>query len=131
MILFRAACCAVVVFAVTASSVRADDMCLAEDEEKAAKTTIAAMSKAEKSGQPAELFVAYRSIADDDCIDRFDKNAQARAKANVSKLGRELAKAAEAKSFLYSLSRYGPMGGRRRSDILKPSVTSTRPTGLC
>ena len=102
MILFRAACCAVVVFAVTASSVRADDICLAEDEEKAAKTAIAAMSKAEKSGQPAELFVASRFLADNDCIDRFDKNVQARAKANVPKLGRELAKAAEAKGFLYS-----------------------------
>jgi hypothetical protein len=102
MILFRMACCALVIFAVTASSVRADDICLGDEEEKAAKAAIAAMSKAEKSGQPAELFVASRSIADDDCIDRFDKNAQARAKANVSKLGRELAKAAEAKGFLYS-----------------------------
>ena len=129
MILFRMACCAAAIFAVTVPSVHADDICLGDEEEKAAKAAIAAMSKAEKSGQPAELFVASRAIADDDCIDRFDKNAQARAKANVSKLGRELAKAAEAKSFLYSLSRYGPMGGRRGSDILKPSVISTRPTG--
>jgi len=102
MILFRMACCAAAIFAVTASSVRADDICLAEDEEKVAKAAIAALSKAEQSGQPAELFVASQAISDDDCIDRFDKNAQARAKANVSKLGRELAKAAEAKGFLYS-----------------------------
>ena len=102
MILFRMACCAAAIFAVTVPSVHADDICLGDEEEKAAKAAIAAMSKAEKSGQPAELFVAYRSIAADDCIDRFDKNAQARAKANVSKLGRELAKAAEAKGFLYS-----------------------------
>lgn len=102
MILIRMACCALAIFAVTASSVRADDPCLGDEEEKAAKAAIAAMSKAEKSGQTAELFVASRAIADDDCIDRFDKNAQARAKANVPKLGRELAKAAEAKGFLYS-----------------------------
>ena len=102
MILFRMACCALAIFAVTASSVRADDICLGDEEEHAAKAAIAAMSKAEKSGQPAELFVASRVIAADDCIDRFDKNAQARAKANVSKLGRDLAKAAEAKGFLYS-----------------------------
>jgi hypothetical protein len=102
MILFRMACCVVAIFAVTASSVRADDPCLGDDEEKVAKAAIAAMSKAEKSGQPAELFVASRFVADNDCIDRFDKNAQARAKANVPKLGRDLAKAAEAKGFLYS-----------------------------
>lgn len=102
MVLFRMTCCALAIFAVTVSSVHADDICLGDEEEKAAKAAIAAMSKAEKSGQSAELFVASRAIADDDCIDRFDKNAQARAKANVSKLGRELAKAAEAKGFLYS-----------------------------
>ena len=102
MVLFRMTCCALAIFAVTASSVRADDICLGDEEEKAAKAAIAAMSKAEKSGQPAELFVASRAIADDDCIDRFNKNAQARAKANVSKLGRELAKSAEANGFLYS-----------------------------
>ena len=102
MIVFRIACCVVAIFAVTASSIRADDPCLGDDEEKEAKAAIAAMSKAEKSGQPAELFVASRFLADNDCIDRFDKNAQARAKANVPKLGRELAKAAEAKGFLYS-----------------------------
>lgn len=102
MIVFRIACCVVAIVAVTASSVRADDPCLGDDEEKAAKAAIAAMNKAEKSGQPAELFVASRFLADNDCIDQFDKNAQARAKANVPKLGRELAKAAEAKGFLYS-----------------------------
>ena len=102
MIVFRIACCVVAIFAVTASSIRADDPCLGDYEEKEAKAAIAAMSKAEKSGQPAELFVASRFLADNDCIDRFDKNAQARAKANVPKLGRELAKAAEAKGFLYS-----------------------------
>ncbi len=102
MVLFRMTCCALAIFAVTASSVRADDPCLGDEEEKAAKAAISAMSKAEKSGQPAELFVASRFLAEKDCIDRFDKNAQARAKANVPKLGRDLAKAAEAKGFLYS-----------------------------
>jgi hypothetical protein len=102
MIVFRIACCVVAIVAVTASSVRADDPCLGDEEEKAAKAAIAAMNKAEKSGQPAELFVASRFLADNDCIDRFDKNVQAKAKANVPKLGRDLAKAAEAKGFLYS-----------------------------
>lgn len=44
----------------------------------------------------------FQSIMRDDCVDRFDKNIQARAKANLPKLGRELAKAAEAKGLLYS-----------------------------
>ena len=77
-------------------SVRADDICMADDEEKAAKAAIAAALKAEKSAKQAELFVAYQSIANNECIDRFDKTIQARAKANLPKLARELAKAAEA-----------------------------------
>jgi len=102
MIRLRMFCCVLLIFAATVPAVHADDICLADDEEKAAKAAIAAFSKAEKSGQPGELFVASRSIADNDCIDRFDKNAQVRAKANLPKLGRELARAAEAKGLLYS-----------------------------
>ena len=66
MIVFRIACCVVAIFAMTASSIRADDPCLGDEEEKVAKAAIAAMSKAEKSGQPAELFVASRFLADND-----------------------------------------------------------------
>jgi hypothetical protein len=96
---------ALLILALTAPSVRADDSCMASDEEKATKADIAAALKAEKSGKPAELFVAYQSIANHDCAHLFDKSGkdlQARAKANLPKLGRDLAKAAEAKGLLYS-----------------------------
>lgn len=101
---FRILGSVLLILAVTVSSqaVRADDICMADDEEKAAKATIAASLKAEKAGKQAELFVAYQSAADNDCLDRFDKNLQAKAKAALPKLGRDLAKAAEAKGALYS-----------------------------
>lgn len=92
----------VILLALTAPSVRADDVCIGDDEEKAAKAQVAALRKAEQSGQAAALFVAYRSIMGNDCIDRYDKNALATAKANLPKLGRDLAKAAESKGVLYS-----------------------------
>jgi hypothetical protein len=41
-------------------------------------------------------------VTANDCIDRYDKNAMAKAKANLPKLGRDLGKAAEAKGVLYS-----------------------------
>ncbi len=98
---------ALLILALTVSpqAVRADDSCMAQDEEKRTKADVAAALKAEKSGKPAELFVAYQSIANHDCAHLFDKNGkdlQARAKANLPKLGRDLAKAAEAKGLLYS-----------------------------
>jgi hypothetical protein len=102
MLLLRLFCNALLFLALTAPSVRADDICLGDDEEKAAKAQVAALNKVEKTGSPAELFVAYQSLASNDCIDRYDKNAQSRAKANLPKLGRDLAKAAEAKGLLYS-----------------------------
>ncbi|MDP1767281.1 MAG: hypothetical protein Q8L74_00605 [Nitrospirota bacterium] len=102
MILLRLFCGALLLLALTAPSVRADDICVGDVEEKAAKTQVAALNKVEKTGSPAELFVAYRAIAGNDCIDRYDKNAQVRAKANLPKLGRDLAKAAEGKGILYS-----------------------------
>jgi hypothetical protein len=46
--------------------------------------------------------VAYRSILGNECLDRYDKTALSRAKTGVPKLGRDLAKAAEAKGLLYS-----------------------------
>ena len=92
----------VILLALTAPSVRADDVCLGDEEEKSAKAQAAALRKAEQSGAPAALFVAYRSILRNDCIDRYEKNALATAKANLPKLGRDLAKAAEAKGKLFS-----------------------------
>lgn len=92
----------VILLALTAPSVRADDVCLGDEEEKSAKAQAAALRKAEQSGSPAALFVVYRSILGNDCIDRYEKNALATAKANLPKLGRDLAKAAEAKGVLYT-----------------------------
>lgn len=88
--------------ALTAPAVRADDPCLADDEKKAALAQSAALQKAEQAAQPAALFIAYTKIVANDCIDRYDKNAMGKAKTGMPKLGRELAKAAEAKGFLYS-----------------------------
>jgi len=102
MTMFRILGSALLILALTAPSVRADDMCLGDEEEKATKATIAAALKAEKAAKSVELFVVYQSIANDDCVDRFDKEIQARAKTNLPRLGRELAKAAEAKGLLYS-----------------------------
>lgn len=102
MILLRMFCSALLLLALTAPSVRADDVCITDEEETAAKAQVAALNKVEKSGPPAELFVAYQAIASNDCIDRYDKNVMGRAKANLPKLGRDLAKSAEAKGILYS-----------------------------
>lgn len=102
MPIFRILGSVLLILALTASSVRADDPCMGDEEEKTAKATIAAALNTEKSGKPAELFVTYQSISSNDCIDRFDTNILARANTNLPKLGRELAKAAEAKGLLYS-----------------------------
>lgn len=109
---FRILGSALLILALTVSpqAVRADDICMGDEEEKATKATITAALKAEKSAKPAELFVAYQSIANDECVDRFDKHIQARAKTNLPKLGRDLAKAAEAKGLLYSKEPVGTGG---------------------
>lgn len=92
----------IIMLALTVPSVRADDVCLGDEEEKSAKAQAATLRKAEQSGSPAALFVAYRSILANDCIDRYEKNAFATAKTNLPKLGLDLAKSAEAKGNLYS-----------------------------
>ncbi len=94
--------CALLLLAVTVSPVRADDPCLGDEEEKSAKAAVAALTKAEQAGRPAELFMAYRSILGNECLDRYDKTVLSRAKTRVLKLGGDLAKAAEAKGLLYS-----------------------------
>ncbi len=86
----------------TAPVVHADDPCLGDDEKKAALAQSAALQKAEQAGQPAALFAAYRRVSASDCIDRYDKNAMQKSKASMPKLGRDLAKSAEAKGVLYS-----------------------------
>lgn len=94
--------CALLLLAVTVCPVRADDVCLGDEEEKSAKAAVAVLTKAEQAGRPAELFVAYRFILGNECLDRYDKTALSRAKVGVPKLGRDLAKAAEAKGLWYS-----------------------------
>lgn len=83
-------------------TVHADDPCLGDEEKKAALTESAALKKAEQAGQSAALFTAYMRVAANDCIDRYDKSAIEKSKATMPKLGRDLAKAAEAKGALYS-----------------------------
>ena len=91
---------ALLILALTAPSVRADGGC-GGDEENEAKALVAAARKAEKSGKPAELFVAYSVAVDGSCFDIEDAFIR-KAQASLPKLGRDLAKAAEAKGVLYS-----------------------------
>ncbi|MCC6140863.1 MAG: hypothetical protein IT389_09655 [Nitrospira sp.] len=100
----------VILLALTATAAHADDICLGDEEEKSAKAQVSALRKAEQAGSQAALFAAYRSVVGNDCIDRYDKTAFATAKANVSKLGRDLAKAAEAKGLFYSSEPVRPDG---------------------
>ncbi|NGZ95436.1 MAG: hypothetical protein CV089_04760 [Nitrospira sp. WS110] len=91
-----------IVVALIAPPVRADDPCLGDDEKNAALAQSVALQKAEQAGQPTALFAAYMRVAASDCIDRYDQQAMQKSKANMPKLGRELAKSAEAKGLLYS-----------------------------
>jgi hypothetical protein len=102
MRLMKLAGYSLMVAALTAPAARADDPCLGDEEKNTALAQSAALAKEEQAGQPAGLFVAYMRIAANDCIDRYDKNAMGKAKANMPKLGRDLAKTAEAKGALYS-----------------------------
>lgn len=99
MHMFRILWSALLIVAVSAPVVRADDVCADDEEQKAIKAQIGSVQKAEKTGKPSELFVAYRGIVGNECV---DDAIRARAKANIPKLGRELAKAAEAKGVFYS-----------------------------
>ncbi len=91
---------ALLILVLTAPSVHADGGC-GGDEENEAKALVAAARKAEKSGKPAELFVAYGVAVDGSCFDIEDAFIR-KARASLPKLGRDLAKAAEAKGLLYS-----------------------------
>ncbi len=102
MRLLRVAGYSLILMALAAPAVRADDPCLGDDEKQSALAQSAALAKAEQAGQPAALFVAYMRVALNDCIDRYDKSAIGKAKANMPKLGRDLAKTAETKGALYS-----------------------------
>ncbi len=101
MTLLRILGCTLLALVLAVPPVLADDPCLADDEKKMALLQVAAMKKSEQSGQPAELFNAYRAVVGNDCIGSYDKDASAKAKANLPKVGRDLAKSAEAKGALY------------------------------
>ena len=90
------------ILALTASpeAVRADDECIMDEMQIEVKKELAAAAKAEKSGKQAEIFLAYQTVLDDYCM--RDKNIEAKYRAALPKLGRDLAKAAEAKGVLYS-----------------------------
>jgi hypothetical protein len=98
----KVAVSSMILMALMAPIVRADDPCLGDEEKKAALSQSAALQKAEQAGQAAALFVAYLRVVANDCIDRYDKNALGKARVNMPKLGLDLAKAAEAKGMLYS-----------------------------
>lgn len=91
-----------IIVGLTISVARADDPCLGDEEQKTALAQSAALQKAEQAGKPAALFAAYMRVAANDCIDRYDKRAVGKVTANMPRLGRDLAKAAEAKGALYS-----------------------------
>jgi hypothetical protein len=80
----------------------ADDVCLGDEEQKTTKATLARIGQAEKSGKPAELFLAYQAGIMDDCLEGTQKGIMAKMRAAIPKLGRDLAAAAESKGLLYS-----------------------------
>lgn len=118
MTTFRIFLSALLFLALTAppQTVRADDECATDEAEKNTKSDVADALKAEKAGKQAELFIAYQAIANYYCAHTFDKSGkdlQARAKANLPKLGRDLAKAAEAKGLLYSTGPFYTVVGEK------------------
>ncbi|MFO0730669.1 MAG: hypothetical protein U0231_18715 [Nitrospiraceae bacterium] len=121
--------CVSLLVALPLSAARADDPCLGDEEQKNAKAAAAALKRAEQAGKPGELFVVYRSILGNDCIDQYDKSAWDRAKANVPKLGRELAKAAEAKACGIRPTRCAQTARPRRFNTSRRSVSMAKPTG--
>lgn len=81
-------------------SARADDICGGPQErQKVTAELQAKAAKAEKAGKPAELFLAYQTIAGEDCA---SDDLRAKARVSLPKLGRELAAKAEAKGVLYT-----------------------------
>jgi hypothetical protein len=90
----------------------ADDICGGDDERrKLTAEARAAIATAEKSGKQAELFLAYQAAAGDDCI---AKDLIEKARANMAKLGRDLAAKAEAKGLLYSKEPVAVVAGEQR-----------------
>ncbi len=83
-----------------ASPVLADDICGGPEERKNSTAKArAAIVKAEQAGKLPALFLANRAAAADDCV---ADTLRSQARGQMSKLGRELAKQAEAKGLLYT-----------------------------
>ena len=103
-------------------AVRADDECILDELQAVVKKELAAAAKAEKSGKPAEIFVAYQAVLEDDCM--RDKTIQAKYRAALPKLGRDLAKTAEAKGLLYSKEPVYTVVGVKEKDgvIMDPGI---------
>lgn len=110
MTTFRILWSALLILALTVppQAVRADDECILDEMQAAVKKELAAAAKAEKSGKPAEIFLAYKAVLMDDCM--RDKNIEAQYRSALPKLGRDLAKAAEAKGLLYGKEPVGTGG---------------------
>lgn len=77
----------------------ADDICGDSSGQAQIAARDAEVAKAEKSGNKAQVFLAYRGALGAECA---SSGLVARAKANLPKLGRELAAKAEADGVLYS-----------------------------
>jgi hypothetical protein len=105
-----------------APSVRADDECILDEFQAQVKKELAAAAKAEKSGKSADIFVAYQAVLEDGCM--RDKNIQAKYRASLPKLARDVAKAAEAKGLLYSQEPIYTVVGAKEKDgvIVDPGV---------
>lgn len=111
-----------VILPLVAPSVRADDECILDEFQAQVKKELTAASQAEKSGKPADIFVAYQAVLEDGCM--RDKNIQAKYRAALPKLARDVAKAAEAKGLLYSKEPIYTVVGAKEKDgvIVDPGV---------
>ncbi len=86
--------------ALAVPAVRADDICGGTQERaKATAEARESIAKAEKTGNQADLFIAYQSTAADDCL---APELIFKARANMGNVGRDLAAKAESKGVLYS-----------------------------
>ncbi len=112
MLRFRLVGSTLVLLALMASSVHADDVCGGDDARRKATTDArAAIAKAEQSGNQADVFLANQITTGDDCL---AKDLRDKARMTMAKLGRELAGKAEAKGQLYSSQAISVQQGEQR-----------------
>ena len=100
MHLTRVAGYTLMLMALAAPAVRADDVCGGKEERaKATAEARESIAKTEKTGNQADMFIAYQSTAADDCV---ALELISKARASMGKVGRDLAIKAERKGVLYS-----------------------------